>query len=233
MQKQRYISMRGNQIPEELYEDIIKFDQKIFVNGSDEYVTDTAVSPEIIREFLPKSIPMTNLIYDLKTRSIIALFIAVSIDSQFITKILNCDYNFQDLNAKYIEDFDKSDVNLYIFNISILPEYRSVPLSDSHESTLNGRKLLQVLLENFALSVIDLAKKGTKVDTIFYEAVSKKGNILSSDLTNHRLLHEEEDTGVRLYGNKFDFNVFNKLPGFNKLNAEYLNALSSKCCDRE
>ena len=28
MQKQRYISMRGNQIPAELYEDIIKFDQK-------------------------------------------------------------------------------------------------------------------------------------------------------------------------------------------------------------
>lgn len=86
---------------------------------------------------------------------------------------------------------------------------------------LDGKTFYQVMIENFAKSIIDVTKQGANIKNIYCEGVSGKGQELSRSLTKNNLLHEDKENDFILYGNTFDFNVFNRLKNFDELLREY------------
>ncbi len=200
----RYVTYTARNIPEHLYPKILDFDGEIFSEDADDFQSDTTMPRDVLMSYLKKNIDTTTIVYDKESDKVVGYFQAFPLKKNFVKDYISGDKTFKDITGDVIEpSLSDNPQSLYIWSVGITKSLRGKTMEDFN-GALHNKKIYQVLLAEFTKSLINIIKSGANISSIVSEGVSKKGQTLSSQLTNNSIVHENKEEDFILYASEFN-----------------------------
>lgn len=216
-----YVFYSGKNIPKELYDKAVKFDNKIFSSGDKSYCYDTFIPYETTYNLLLANLDTTIICYDTKNSEIVGLLMCINLNEEATMSYLK--------EQRLLKDFTKDDIcdlknethtNLAVYSLGVNENLRGEKLITIDNTNMTINKALFAYL---AYRIIFLMQNGVVYDKLISEGTSQSGIKLSAQLTHNNLYKKCSDNAL-LYANAFDISLFDFLPNY----ANILNAYNQK-----